>query len=201
MTIDSKTYHVPPGKKLNLSEWPTAAPSLTKSKKHYQKLLQEHVKDLSALQQLHYAANRHALLLIFQGMDAAGKDGAIRHVMSGINPQGCEVFSFKQPSAARRRVCRRGRLGSSSIGRADRARCFSLVPPLGDGEAKTPQPDQQSRPPAPLKTGQSGVLLKRPGECDEASSQEAECDRFELDAPLQFVEPAEIPHECPHGEG
>jgi len=99
MTIDSKTYRVPSGKKLNLSEWPTAGSALTKSKKHYQKLLEEHVRDLSALQQLHYAANRHALLLIFQGMDAAGKDGAIRHVLSGINPQGCEVFSFKQPSA------------------------------------------------------------------------------------------------------
>jgi polyphosphate kinase 2 (PPK2 family) len=99
MTIDSKAYHVAPGKRLNLSEWPTASPALTKSKKHYQKLLKEHVRDLSALQQLHYASNRHALLLIFQGMDAAGKDGAIRHVMSGINPQGCEVFSFKQPSA------------------------------------------------------------------------------------------------------
>jgi polyphosphate kinase 2 (PPK2 family) len=121
MTIDSKAYHVPPGKKLDLSKWPTVAPALTKSKKDYQKLLQEHVKDLSALQQLHYASNRHALLLIFQGMDAAGKDGAIRHVMSGINPQGCEVFSFKQPSAEElehdflwRTACRlpeRGRIG------------------------------------------------------------------------------------------
>ena len=52
------------------------------------------------MQQLHYASNRYALLLIFQGMDTAGKDGAIRHVMSGVNPQGCRVFSFKQPSAA-----------------------------------------------------------------------------------------------------
>ena len=121
MTIDSKIYHVPPGKKLDLSKWPTVAPTLTKSKKDYQNLLQEHVKDLSALQQLHYASNRHALLLIFQGMDTAGKDGAIRHVMSGINPQGCEVFSFKQPSAEElehdflwRTVCRlpeRGRIG------------------------------------------------------------------------------------------
>ena len=51
------------------------------------------------MQQLHYADNRYALLLIFQGIDAAGKDGAIRHVMSGVNPQGCEVFSFEQPSA------------------------------------------------------------------------------------------------------
>ena len=70
-----------------------------KSKKQYQELLEEHVEELSSLQQLHYASNRYALLLIFQGMDAAGKDGAIRHVMSGVNPQGCQVFSFKQPSA------------------------------------------------------------------------------------------------------
>ena len=55
--------------------------------------------ELGALQQFHYASNRYAVLLIFQAMDAAGKDGAIRHVMSGVNPQGCQVFSFKQPSA------------------------------------------------------------------------------------------------------
>ena len=54
---------------------------------------------LSELQQLHYASNRYAVLLIFQAMDAAGKDGAIKHVMSGVNPQGCQVFSFKHPSA------------------------------------------------------------------------------------------------------
>lgn len=71
-----------------------------KSKKDYKKLLQSHVAQLSVLQQLHYASNRHAVLLIFQAMDAAGKDGAIRHVMSGVNPQGCQVFSFKHPSAA-----------------------------------------------------------------------------------------------------
>jgi PPK2 family polyphosphate:nucleotide phosphotransferase len=121
MTIDSKSYHVPSGKSLNLSDWPTVGSALTKSKKHYHKLLEEHVKELSALQHLHYASNRHALLLIFQGMDAAGKDGAIRHVMSGINPQGCEVYSFKQPSAEElehdflwRTTCRlpeRGRIG------------------------------------------------------------------------------------------
>ena len=70
------------------------------SKKQYAKLLDEHVAKLSSMQQLHYATNRHAILLIFQAMDAAGKDGAIRHVMSGVNPQGCQVFSFKHPSAA-----------------------------------------------------------------------------------------------------
>ena len=99
MKINSKDFRVPTGKKVNLKKWPTMVKPVCKSKKRYQKLLEEHVVELSALQQLHYASNRWALLLIFQGMDAAGKDGAIRHVMSGVNPQGCEVFSFKQPSA------------------------------------------------------------------------------------------------------
>jgi PPK2 family polyphosphate:nucleotide phosphotransferase len=89
---------VRPGAKIKLKEWPTRVKPVCKSKKRYKKLLEEHVEQLSSLQQLHYASNRYALLLIFQGMDAGGKDGAIRHVMSGVNPQGCEVFSFKQPS-------------------------------------------------------------------------------------------------------
>ena len=99
MTIDSKDYHVPPDKKVDLSKWPTIVELYAKSKKQYKELLQEHMEKLSSLQQLHYASHRFALLLIFQGMDASGKDGAIRHVMSGINPQGCQVSSFKQPSA------------------------------------------------------------------------------------------------------
>ena len=88
-----------PGTSVKLKEWPTKVKPFCKSKKRYEKLLTAHVEALSALQQLHYASNRYALLLIFQGMDAGGKDGAIRHVMSGVNPQGCEVFSFKQPTA------------------------------------------------------------------------------------------------------
>jgi PPK2 family polyphosphate:nucleotide phosphotransferase len=99
MKINSEHFRVPHDKKVKLSEWPTAVKPFCKSKKEYQKLLEEHVEELGKLQQLHYASNRYALLLIFQGMDAAGKDGAIRHVMSGVNPQGCEVSSFKQPSA------------------------------------------------------------------------------------------------------
>jgi PPK2 family polyphosphate:nucleotide phosphotransferase len=62
-------------------------------------MLTEHIDELSKLQQLQYASDRYAFLLIFQAMDTAGKDGAIKHVMSGINPQGCQVFSFKHPSA------------------------------------------------------------------------------------------------------
>jgi PPK2 family polyphosphate:nucleotide phosphotransferase len=99
MKINSKDFRVRPGEKVNLREWPTTVKPFCKSKAQYQILLGEHVEALSSLQQLYYAANRYALLLIFQGIDAAGKDGAIRHVMSGVNPQGCEVFSFKQPSA------------------------------------------------------------------------------------------------------
>jgi PPK2 family polyphosphate:nucleotide phosphotransferase len=84
-------------------------------------MLRAHVDQLNALQQLHYASAKYAILLIFQGMDSAGKDGAIRHVMSGVNPEGCEVFSFKQPSEEElkhdflwRTTCRlpeRGRIG------------------------------------------------------------------------------------------
>jgi PPK2 family polyphosphate:nucleotide phosphotransferase len=99
MKINSKDFRVRPGRKIKLGEWPTAVKPICKTKKGYHKLLKKHVEELSALQQLHYASNHYALLLIFQGMDAAGKDGAIRHVMSGVNPQGCEVFSFKQPTA------------------------------------------------------------------------------------------------------
>jgi PPK2 family polyphosphate:nucleotide phosphotransferase len=99
MKISSEEFRVLPGKEFKLADRKTAVKPFFQSKKQYQKLLDEHVEQLSSLQQLHYASSRYALLLIFQGMDSAGKDGAIRHVMSGIDPQGCEVSSFKQPSA------------------------------------------------------------------------------------------------------
>ena len=121
MQINSKDFRVPPGRKVNLTEWPTHVAPVYKSKKQYHKLLKAHVEELHSLQRLHYASNRYALLLVFQGMDAAGKDGVIRHVMSGVNPQGCQVFSFKQPSGEElehdflwrttRRLPERGRIG------------------------------------------------------------------------------------------
>ena len=121
MKIDSKDFRVRHGDKVKLKKWPTLIEPFCKTKKEYQKLLEKHVEELSSLQQLHYASDRYALLLIFQGIDSAGKDGAIRHVMSGVNPEGCEVFSFKQPSAEElkhdflwRTTCRlpeRGRIG------------------------------------------------------------------------------------------
>lgn len=98
MKIRSKDFRVREGDEVDLRKWSTEVERVYKSKQHYQELLGEHVAQLSSLQQLLYASNRYAVLLIFQAMDAAGKDGAIRHVMSGVNPQGCQVFSFKHPS-------------------------------------------------------------------------------------------------------
>ncbi|HLO21768.1 MAG TPA: ADP-polyphosphate phosphotransferase [Sphingomicrobium sp.] len=98
MKINSKDFRVREGDEVNLRKWPTSVDPVYKSKEQYHKLLGEHVAQLSSQQQLLYASNRYAVLLIFQAMDAAGKDGAIKHVMSGVNPQGCQVFSFKHPS-------------------------------------------------------------------------------------------------------
>ena len=92
-------FRVREGQKVKLKAWPTAVRPVYRSKKHYHALLAEQVEQLSNLQRLLYASNQFALLVIFQAMDAAGKDGAIGHVMSGVNPQGCQVFSFKHPSA------------------------------------------------------------------------------------------------------
>jgi PPK2 family polyphosphate:nucleotide phosphotransferase len=99
MKIISKNFRVQEGKKVNIKKWATIVNPVYRSKEEYKKLLGKQVEQLSSLQQILYASNEYALLLIFQAMDAAGKDGVIKHVMSGINPQGCEVFSFKHPSA------------------------------------------------------------------------------------------------------
>ncbi len=119
--IRSKDFRVKSEAKLKLKKRPTRVKPICRSQKQYKKLLGKHVEQLSNLQNLHYASSRYALLVIFQAMDAAGKDGAIRHVMSGVNPQGCEVFSFKQPNTEElahdflwRTTCRlpeRGRIG------------------------------------------------------------------------------------------
>jgi len=99
MKINAKDFRAPEGEKVRLKKWPTQVNPYFESTVDYQNILGKHVHELSNMQRLLEADNRGALLLIFQGMDAAGKDGAIRHVMSGVNPQGCQVFSFKHPSA------------------------------------------------------------------------------------------------------
>ena len=98
MLIKSDDFRVMEGHDVDLGTWPTTVDPVYASKEEYKDLISKHVKQLSALQQVLYASNRYAVLMIFQAMDAAGKDGAIKHVMSGINPQGCQVFSFKHPS-------------------------------------------------------------------------------------------------------
>jgi PPK2 family polyphosphate:nucleotide phosphotransferase len=99
MKIESEDFRVPAGKKLELRKWPSSVKPFYNSKEEYQTILDGHIKEMSRLQSLFYAYNRYALLVIFQAMDAAGKDSAIKHVMSGLNPQGCQVYSFKRPSA------------------------------------------------------------------------------------------------------
>ena len=98
MKISTKEFRVREGAKVNLKKWPTKVKPVYKSDAHYKELLAEHIHDLSKRQDLLFAHNRYSLLLIFQAMDAAGKDGAIKHVMSGVNPKGCQVYSFKRPS-------------------------------------------------------------------------------------------------------
>lgn len=119
--IQTEDFQVQPEDGLSLNDRPTKVKPFFKSKKDYLKILEEQVEELTETQRMHYASDRHAVLIIFQAMDAAGKDGAIRHVMSGVNPQGCQVFSFKQPSPeeldhdflwrATRRLPERGRIG------------------------------------------------------------------------------------------
>jgi PPK2 family polyphosphate:nucleotide phosphotransferase len=114
-------YRVPSGKKIDLGKWPTKVKALCGSKEEYTSLLGAHIQKLSERQTLLYASNKYALLVIFQALDAAGKDSAIKHVMSGVNPQGCQVFSFKHPGAeelahdflwnATRRLPERGKIG------------------------------------------------------------------------------------------
>jgi PPK2 family polyphosphate:nucleotide phosphotransferase len=99
MNCTTQKFRVKPGQNVDLRKWPTKVAPLYRSKKHYRKLLEEYREEISKLQDVLYAFDRYALLLVFQGMDAAGKDGAIKHVMSGINPQGCQVYSFKQPTS------------------------------------------------------------------------------------------------------
>ena len=98
MNLPLKRFRVAEDTDVRLKDWPTEVKPFYKSKDDYRALLVQQVDELSEQQTRLYADDRHSLLVIFQSMDAAGKDGAIKHVMSGVNPQGCQVFSFKHPS-------------------------------------------------------------------------------------------------------
>jgi PPK2 family polyphosphate:nucleotide phosphotransferase len=95
----SDPFRVHPGKKFKLKDRDSADTGGLESKKEGKSRLEKGVKRMHELQERLYAQDRYSLLLIFQAMDAAGKDSTIEHVMSGVNPQGCQVYSFKQPSS------------------------------------------------------------------------------------------------------
>ncbi|MEQ1949660.1 MAG: ADP-polyphosphate phosphotransferase [Bryobacteraceae bacterium] len=119
--LDTRQYRVKPGQRVNLKRSPTIAKPLFSSKEKFSDALAADVDELSSLQTLLYADDRYSLLVIFQAMDAAGKDSVIKHVMSGVNPQGCQVYSFKHPGPEEldhdylwnpvRRLPERGRIG------------------------------------------------------------------------------------------
>jgi len=97
--MNPERFRVRPGARVRLKDWPTRVAPPYRSKADYDAQLGAQVERLRSLQNLLYADDRQSLLIVFQAMDAAGKDGCIKHVMSGVNPQGCQVFSFKHPSA------------------------------------------------------------------------------------------------------
>lgn len=121
MKIHAKDFKVKEGAEVDLKKWPACIKPFFKSKDQYLEILNSHLDKLKSLQSKLYAQDRYSILVIFQAMDAAGKDSAIKHVMSGLNPQGCQVYSFKHPSAQeldhdflwRSAVClpERGRIG------------------------------------------------------------------------------------------
>jgi PPK2 family polyphosphate:nucleotide phosphotransferase len=99
MKTDIEIFCVEEGKKVNLKKVPTSVKPLYIDKDDYKRQKEKHIHKFNEMQELFYSYSKYALLIIFQGMDAAGKDGAISHVMSGVNPEGCQTFNFKQPSA------------------------------------------------------------------------------------------------------
>jgi PPK2 family polyphosphate:nucleotide phosphotransferase len=101
--LKAKHFRLKPGEPVDLSAWPTRIDPPCGDKAEASALIAQHAAALSAMQEKLYASRQYALLIILQGMDTAGKDGAIRHVMSGIDPEGCEVTSFGAPSEAERR--------------------------------------------------------------------------------------------------
>jgi PPK2 family polyphosphate:nucleotide phosphotransferase len=154
MHIKSSDFRVREGDRVDLKKWPTRVDPVYKTNEQYQELLTRHVSALSAQQELLYASDRHAILLIFQAMDAAGKDGAIQHVMSGVNPQGCQVFSFKHPSAAElkhdflwrttRDLPERGRIGIFNRSYYEEVLITRVHPQILRGEGQPAAPDEKT---------------------------------------------------------
>ncbi len=163
--IDEKVINairVKPGKKVNLADYPTTwavTPAVEKLSKKKAKSRAEDIlaasrKELEAAQELLYASDTYAVLAIFQGMDAAGKDGCIKHVMSGVNPQGVQVYSFKQPSReeldhtflwrCQKVMPERGRIGIFNRSYYEEVLVVRVHPELLDYQRLPPGPRDQS---------------------------------------------------------
>ena len=155
MKLHSKDFRVKEGDEVNLKKWPTKVKPVYESEEQYQVLLEDHVARLSSLQELLYASDRHAILLIFQAMDSAGKDGVIKHVMSGVNPQGCQVFSFQHPSAIElqhdflwrttRDLPERGRIGIFNRSYYEEVLIVRVHPEILTSEKLPDMPDQNKK--------------------------------------------------------
>ena len=149
MKIDSDDFRVREGDTVRLKKWPTRVKPVYKSKDQYHEMLADHIRRLSDKQELLYGADRYAVLFIFQAMDAAGKDGSIRHVMSGVNPQGCQVFSYKHPSAQElhhdflwrttRDLPERGRIGIFNRSYYEEVLILRVHPEILRGEGLSPE--------------------------------------------------------------
>jgi PPK2 family polyphosphate:nucleotide phosphotransferase len=117
----AEPYRINKGKHFRLKDWDAADIGKIDSKEEAEELLEHGTQRLNTLQQKLWAQDKWALMIILQGMDAAGKDGVVSHVMDGVNPQGCDVWSFKEPSReeldhdylwrAHQRVPSRGKIG------------------------------------------------------------------------------------------
>jgi PPK2 family polyphosphate:nucleotide phosphotransferase len=152
MKIHPKDFRVSNKGHIKLKKWPTHIKGIYKSDKEYKELLEDDLNELRHYQQLLYASNSYSILLIFQAMDAAGKDGAISHVLSGVNPQGVDVFSFKHPSAdelehdflwrTTRCLPARGRIGVFNRSYYEEVLIVRVHPEILAGEGLPDKPDE-----------------------------------------------------------
>jgi PPK2 family polyphosphate:nucleotide phosphotransferase len=151
--IKPAEFRVDEGRKVKLDKWPTHVKPYYGSKADYDALLEKNTDRMRKRQDVLYAHNRYALLVIFQGMDASGKDSAIKHVMSGVNPQGCQVVSFKHPGPdvlahdflwnAARFLPESGRIGIFNRSYYEEVLIVRVVPGLLEAE-KLPQATMQN---------------------------------------------------------
>ncbi len=169
----ASSFLVPPGDKISLKkDFDPAYTDNYPSKKEATKKLQADIQRLAEYQDMLYAQNTYALLLIFQAMDAAGKDGTIKHVMSGVNPQGCDVSSFKAPSTEElnhdylwrcvKRLPERGRIGIFNRSYYEEVLVAARTP--GD-----PRPPSDCR--RPCRTSTFGAAVSRPSTTSRSTSR------------------------------